>query len=188
MGRTTSTQRGASRGKTKTAASRGGSAGRNSATSRAPAAKRGSKSSARKVSSPRRIDLRPAGAWLPIAIVALVVVLGWQLYPAMRLQYQSARRAAGLEEQYRSLRSRQAALSAEVSELKTPQGVEKAAREKLGYTKTGENVYVVIPDGSTPSSGVATASTTADSSGSILQAVLDAIFGVSAEPTPGLEP
>jgi hypothetical protein len=120
--------------------------------------------------------------------VALVAVLGWGLYPAMRLQYQTARRAAGLEEQYRSLRDRNATLSAEVAELKTPEGVEKAAREKLGYTKTGENVYVVIPDGSTPSSGVATASTTADSSGSVLQAVLDAIFGVAPEPTPGLEP
>jgi hypothetical protein len=121
-------------------------------------------------------------------VVALVAVLGWQIYPAMRLQYQTARRAAGLEQQYRALRDRNSALSAEVAELKTPEGVEKAAREKLGYTKSGENVYVVIPDGSTAASDVTTGSTTADSGGSILQAVLDAIFGVAPEPTPGLEP
>jgi cell division protein FtsB len=142
----------------------------------------------RKASSPRRADLRSAGPWLPIAILALVAVLGWSLYPALRLQYQTSRRAAGLEEQYRSLRDRNAALSAEVAELKTPQGVEKAAREKLGYTKTGENVYVVIPDGSTAASGVTTASMAGAPADSILQTLLDAIFGVAQTASPGVEP
>jgi hypothetical protein len=113
--------------------------------------------------------------------VALVLVLGWALYPAMKLQYQTSRRAQGLEQQYASLRARNAALSAEVAALKTPQGVEKAAREKLGYAKTGENVLVVLPDGST---GTVTATAAASIAGtpdpSIVQTVLDAIFGVSA--------
>jgi cell division protein FtsB len=186
MGRTTSTQRGASRRKTRTAAPRGRSAGRTSATSRTSAV-RGSKASARKTSR-RRVDLRPAGPWVPVAAVALVAVLGFTLYPALKVQYQTARRAGTLEQQYQSLRDRNAALSAEVAELKTPKGVEKAAREKLGYTKTGENVYVVIPDGSAAASGATTASMTGAPDTSILQTVMDAIFGVSPPATRGVEP
>ena len=188
MGRTTSTQRGASRRTARTTVSRGGSARRSSVTSRTSAAKRGSKASPRKAPGPRRIDVRPAGPWVPIVAVALVAVLGWSLYPALKLQYQTSRRAAGFEQQYRSLRERNTALSAEVAELKTPAGVEKAAREKLGYTKTGENVYVVIPDGSIAASGVTTAPTTGASASSIVQTVLDAIFGVSTQASPGVEP
>lgn len=182
MGRTTSTQRGASRRTTSTTASRGGAARRGSAPSRSSTAKRGAKAPPRKVTTVRRAPLRPAGPWVPVAVLALVVVLGWALYPAMRLQYQTSRRAQGLEQQYASLRARNAALSAEVAALKTPQGVEKAAREKLGYAKTGENVLVVLPDGSTGT--IAATSTAASMTGtpdpSIVQTVLDALFGVSA--------
>jgi hypothetical protein len=103
----------------------------------------------------------------------------------MKLQYQTSRRAQGLEQQYASLRARNTALSAEVAALKTPEGVEKAAREKLGYTKTGENVYVVIPDGSIAASGVTTAPTTGASASSMVQTVLDAIFGVGSPASSG---
>ena len=188
MGRTSSTQRGASRRADRTTASRGGSTRRGGATSRTSAAKRGPKASSRAASKQRTKIPRPAGPWVPVAVVALVLVLGWALYPAMKLQYQSSRRAAGLEEQYRSLRERNAALSAEVAALKTPAGVEKAAREKLGYTKDGEHAYVVIPDGSTAASGVTTSSTALVSDPSVLQAVLDAIFGVSSATPAGVGP
>ena len=182
MGRTTSTQRGASRRTTSTAASRGGAARRGSTSSRPSTAKRSAKASPRKVTKTRSAPLRPAGPWVPVAVIALVLVFGWALYPAMKLQYQTSRRAQGLEQQYASLRARNAALSAEVAALKTPAGVEKAAREKLGYAKTGENVLVVLPDGSTGASSTTTtaASMTGTPVPSIIQTVLDAIFGVSA--------
>ena len=188
MARTTSTQRGASRRTASTTASRGGSARRGSGTSRTSTAKRGAKAPPRK--APRRKDLRPAGPWVPIAAVALVLVLGWALYPALKLQYQTARRAQGLEQQYQSLRARNAALSAEVAALQTPQGVEKAARDKLGYAKNGENVYVVLPDGSggTTTTAGAASSMTGAVDPSIVQTVLDAVFGVSSPATAGAKP
>jgi cell division protein FtsL len=136
----------------------------------------------------RRADLRPAGPWVPVVVAALVVVLGWSLYPAMKLQYQTARRASTLQQQYDSLRARQAQLKTEVAALQTPQGVEKAAREKLGYTKKGENVYVVIPDGANAASGTTGASVAGSAPTSIVQDVLDLIFGVSSPSSATLEP
>ena len=128
---------------------------------------------------------------MPIAIVALLVVLTWALYPALKIQYQASRRADGLEQQYESLKKRNDALRQQVAALKTPQGVEKAAREDLGYAKSGENVYVVIPSGQQTStlSGAPTvsAASVATPAPSLLQSVLDALFGV-AQPTTNIEP
>lgn len=192
MARTTSTQRGAS-SRTTTAKKKGGGA-RASATSRTGAAKRGGsgprKTAARSRSTATRksaLALRPAGPWVPVIILGLVVVLGWSLYPALKLQYQTSRRAAGLEAQYQTLKQRNQKLSAEVAALKTPAGVEKAARETLGYTKKGDNVYVIVPDGSGGTTTAAAASVAGEQS-SLIQTVLDAIFGISAPTSPGLEP
>jgi hypothetical protein len=87
---------------------------------------------------------------------------------------------AGLQQQYTSLKQRNQALRAQVAELKTPAGVEKAARVDLGYAKNGENVYVVMPSSSSSKSAGATraASTSATPGPSVVQTLLDAIFGV----------
>lgn len=187
MGRTTTTQRGASRRTDRTAASRGGPARRGGATSRTPAAKRGAKAAPRSKAKTRR-GARLAGPWMPVLVAGALVLAGWALYPAMRLQYQSARRAGTQQEQYEQLRTSRAALAAEVAALKTPEGVEKAAREKLGYTKNGENAYVVIPDGSAATSGTTAASMAGLADTTLLQDVLDAIFGVVPLSSPALEP
>ncbi len=66
-----------------------------------------------------------------------------------------------------------------MADLKTPEGVEKAARESLGLVLPGENVYVVVPsDPASQSSDVPADASPPDSSG-ILTALLDAVFGVS---------
>ncbi len=127
---------------------------------------------------------------MPVTIIALIAVLAWSLYPALRLQYQASRRMAGLEQQYDSLKKRNDSLRTQVAELKTPQGVEKAAREDLGYAKTGEHVYVVVPSGqstSTKTGDLSAASAVDTASPSLLQMVLDALFGV-AQPTSTVEP
>jgi cell division protein FtsL len=128
MARTTSTQRGASRRTTRSAS--GGKGGRGASVSRPRKGAGKARGRASAIHIPR-----PAGPWVPVTIVALVVVLAWSLYPAMRLQYQASRRMAGLEEQYDSLKKRNDALRKQVADLKTPEGVEKAAREDLGYAK-----------------------------------------------------
>lgn len=195
MARTKPTQPGASR-RTTTATGKKGGGARASTKSRNGASKSRAASGPRKpasrsrsaASKTRTPALRPAGPWVPVIVVGLVVVLGWSLYPALRLQYQTSRRAAGLQQQYEALRARNQTLSAEVADLKTPAGVEKAAREKLGYTKKGDNVYVVLPDGSTGATNAAVASVTGIAEPSFIQTVLDAIFGVKAPTSPALEP
>jgi len=112
-------------------------------------------------------------------------VLGWALYPALRLQYQTGRRVAGLEQQYDSLRQRNAQLRSQVADLQTPQGVEHEA-EKLGLAKQGEHVYVVVGAKPTTSPAEATASKTSDRSA--VQVILDAVFGVEEVLTPDSAP
>lgn len=193
MARTTSTQRGASRRTTRTAS--GGPVARGASSSRSkkkPAAT--SRASAPRTRPASRTSRRPAGPWVPVAIVALVAVLAWSLYPAMRLQYQASRRVDGLQAQYDTLKKRNDALRTQVAALKTPQGVEKAAREGLGYTKKGEHAYVVLPAGQATSTdaavgGASEASVAGTPQPSLLQVILDAIFGVEQPaPTSTVEP
>jgi cell division protein FtsB len=127
-----------------------------------------------------------------LAIVALVAVLAWALYPALRLEYQASRSLAGMNQQYASLKQRTSALRSQVAALKTPQGVEQAARQDLGYAKAGDNVYVVVPSGQATSTAagsanVAAASVAGTSLPSLLQSVLDAIFGVQ-QPSSSVAP
>jgi hypothetical protein len=124
--------------------------------------------------------------------VALVAVLAWALYPALRLEYQASRSLAGLDQQYASLKERTSALRSQVAALKTPQGVEQVARQDLGYAKSGDNVYVVVPSGQATSSGTGAAnasdaSVAGTSLPSLLQSLLDALFGVH-EPSAGVAP
>jgi hypothetical protein len=115
-------------------------------------------------------------------------VLVWSLYPALKLQYQTSRSLAGVEQQSAALKARNDALTAQVAALKTPQGVEIAAREALGYTKKGDHAYVVVsPTQPTSTAGVTAASAADTSSGSLLQVVLDAVFGVE-QPTSTVAP
>jgi cell division protein FtsB len=172
MSSRTTTQRGASRRSAPTAKTRKRSAPRRASSSRTPAR-----------AAARRAPARPAGRVIAIAVVAGILVLGWALYPALKLQYQTSRRVGGLEQQYQTLKKRNDALRAQVAELKTPAGVEQAARESLGYTKVGDHAYVVMPSAApTQASGVAAASTVGDGR-SLLQTVLDAIFGVAPAPS-----
>jgi cell division protein FtsB len=187
MARTTSTQRGASRRTTRTASSGPKSRGASTTRSRkAPVRKAAPRAAA--PSRKRSAARRPAGPWVPIAVVALVAVLGWALYPAMRIEYQASRRLAGVAQQYDSLKQRNAANQQEVAALKTPAGVEKAARENLGYAKSGDNVYIVVPEegtASAPGSGTGVSSASvAPQPPNLIQQFLDLIFGVEQPAAP----
>jgi hypothetical protein len=111
--------------------------------------------------------------------------LGWALYPALRLQYQTGRRVSGLEQQYDSLRKRNEQLRSQVADLQTPQGVEHEA-EKLGLAKRGEHVYVVV--GGKTTTGTAAAAGPGTGERSAIQVILDAVFGVEEVLTPDRAP
>jgi hypothetical protein len=107
-------------------------------------------------------------------------LLAWSMYPALKVQYETGRRLAGLERQYQDLADRNQVLRAQVADLKTPEGVEKAARENLGLVRPGENVYVVMDPSkdSGRASTAASATGAASDSGDMVTAFLDAIFGI----------
>ena len=182
MARTTSTQRGASRRTTRSASGGPARSGASASRSRKPPAPARGRTSASR-------SHKPAGPIIPIALVALLVLLAWALYPALRLQYQASRSLAGIEQQSAALKVRNAALKAQIADLKTPQGVEKAAREALGYAKKGDHAYVVVSGQSTPtaSAGISAASVTGPADASLWQLALDALFGVQ-QPTSTVEP
>jgi len=115
---------------------------------------------------------------LPIAIVVAVVLLGWFLYPTARLHYQEQRQLAKLEQQLTQVRQRNSQLKQDVQRLKTPEGIEAAARD-LGLAKKGEQVWVAVPTGkkavaTQTSSPVRTAEAAPDS----WTRVMDFLFGV----------
>jgi cell division protein FtsB len=98
------------------------------------------------------------------------------VYPALRVQSETSRRVGVLQAEYDTLRDKNVLLRAQVADLKTPEGVERAAREDLGLVLPGENVYVVVP--SAAASDPATAETaSADVSTDPLTALLDTLFG-----------
>ena len=97
---------------------------------------------------------------LRIVLVVLVLLLGWLQY---RLWFGTggAGEVAQLEDQVQQqarqnegLRERNAALAAEVADLKSPTGeaaVEERARSELGMIRPGETFYrVVDPAGRAP--------------------------------------
>lgn len=96
------------------------------------------------------------------------------MYPALKVQYEASRNVAGLEREYEDLKKRNQTLRREVEDLKTPQGVERVARETLGYTRPGENVYVVMPSGS----GTATQAVSPAAAPDPVTQFLDAIFSI----------
>ncbi|MCE5202797.1 MAG: septum formation initiator family protein [Actinomycetia bacterium] len=116
-----------------------------------------------------------------VTLIATFVVAVWMLYPVVRLQYQQQREKADLEQELAALKKRNADLRAQAERLKTPEGVEEAARESLGLVKQGEQMYVVTegeptsapsPDVSGKTRSVTTSET------SVWTDVLDVIFGV----------
>lgn len=115
--------------------------------------------------------------WVPLIVVAIVVAVGWTMWPALKLEYQTSRNYVGLQQQYKDLKTRNASMEAQVAELKTPQGVEKAARENLGFVKAGEHAYVVMQSGAPTATPSSVASAAADSRPA-WQVVLDLVFGV----------
>lgn len=147
------------------------------------AANRGSSSRGRPSSragvkhAPARRPQVSASPWVPVSVIALVVLLGWAMYPALKVQYQAGRQYAGLQSEYETLKQRNDKLRAQVADLKTPAGVERAARESLGFAKAGEHVYVVVPDKSRSTSATTNAAEATSAGADPITRVLDLIFG-----------
>lgn len=150
-------------------------AARSSATrtprSRSASARGAKRSPARSTSRTRGLDPRITAA----ALIASIVIAAWTVYPVLRLQYQQERERQTLEAELEGLKDRNAELRQQVEDLKTPEGVERLARETLGLARPGEAVYVVTGGMSAETS--VTAYGPAPDERPLGQRVLDAIFG-----------
>jgi cell division protein FtsB len=187
MPHATKQQRGASRSGSGASPAQGRRAGGPSARARPPSGRSTSTSprkprtasatsrAAAKVSARRRSSVSRS-IWTVATVLGAFALLVWAVYPALRVQSETSRRVGVLQAEYDTLRKKNVLLRAQVADLKTPEGVERAAREDLGLVLPGENVYVVVP--SAAASGPATAETAAaDVSTDPLTALLDTLFG-----------
>lgn len=102
-----------------------------------------------------------------------IVVAAWMIYPVLRLQYQQQRELQTLQAELDGLKDRNADLRQQIDELKTPEGVERVARESLGLVKPGEHAYVVTGG----MSAETTSAAEPDDGRTLGQRLLDAIFG-----------
>jgi cell division protein FtsL len=127
--------------------------------------------------APRRD--RPVGPLIPLVVIGVVAAVAWSMYTPLKVQYQASRDYFGLEREYDQLSRRNRLLRAEIAGLKTPEGVERKARESLGLAMPGENVYIVMPSqaaSSQPETKAAAGQNLAQAGP--LTVLLDAIFGV----------
>lgn len=185
MTRSTSTQRGASRRSASPTAKSG--SGKRGADARARASKPSRRTGS--VARTSRTQSGTSNPWVPFACVGIVIALGWVLYPALRLDYQASRDRAVHEAELQQLSKGNEKLAQEIDALKTPKGVEKEARESLGYAKSGEHVYVVMQPGQETSGAADLDVTRADLAGrSVVQVILDALFGVKQPAAATVEP
>lgn len=115
--------------------------------------------------------------WVAPALLSItIVVAAWMVYPVLRMQYQQERELQSLQAELDSLKTRNAALREQVDQLKTPEGVEQAARESLGMVKPGEQAYVVTGGAAEETSATVLADEEADPP--LWQQALDALFGL----------
>ncbi len=108
-------------------------------------------------------------------VLASIVVAAWMVYPVLRLQYQQQREVQSLEAELESVRSRNETLRSQVDELKTPEGIERLARDGLGLVKPGEQAYVVT--GGSIGEATTTVLPQQTEEPPLLLQALDAIFG-----------
>jgi hypothetical protein len=118
--------------------------------------------------------------YFPVILIVAVVLVGWYLYPVLRIHYAEQAEVARLEAQLSELQERNSGLRDQVEHLKTPEGVEAAARQSLGYVRPGENLYVVTVEGEDPAEAAVLADASADTGveGPLWQSVLDFVFGL----------
>jgi cell division protein FtsB len=117
-----------------------------------------------------------------VFVLVAALAMGAYLYPLIRMDYASQREVQHLESQLQSLQERNSELREDVDRLKTPQGVEEAARESLGMVKPGENACVVVGPSEEPTVDVMpeAETVTMEEPEPWWRRVLDGLFGVGS--------
>ena len=156
-----------------------GSGGKPAPRRRTGASKSGSTPAPARRSSSRG---RVPGNVLVWVVCAGLVLAAWWIYPVMRMHYIEQRNLATLQAQFASVQARNETLREQVRRLKTPAGIEQAARESLGLVRQGESAYVVVQEGAKTPTATATESlasppSSAPAAGDPVTVLLDGLFG-----------
>jgi cell division protein FtsB len=105
----------------------------------------------------------PILRWLALALLLVIVLLQLRLWTgqySMREAWRLDERVLKQREENERLQERNAALAADVEDLKTGQeAVEERARSELGMTKPGETFYQVIEPATPEAAAAAEAGT-----------------------------
>lgn len=97
----------------------------------------------------RRGHSRPLAVLLYAAFIGLL--LASYVAPLQQI-VESRSRIPELRQELRAVEAKNAAYRRQIGELSTPEGVERAARERYGMIRPGEKVYI-IPDASEDGDG-----------------------------------
>jgi cell division protein FtsB len=115
----------------------------------------------------------------PIALIVLFVIViilakaTWNMY-TKEAESRTYRNEA--QAQLDTVSASQSALSAQVAELETPEGVETAIRSQFLVAKPGEQVAVIVDGGSGNGNGVTdSGSSSSDSDGGVLVSTSSAV-------------
>jgi hypothetical protein len=113
-----------------------------------------------------------------------VFLIGAWLYPMVKLHYREQRQLSSIQAEYQAVKTRNATLRKQIQRLKTPQGIEQAARDSLGLVNKGENAYIVMEPGAkkpTDATPVTAPPLKASVATDPVTMLLDAVFGSSPD-------
>jgi cell division protein FtsB len=128
------------------------------------------------------------GIIVSVGLALCMVFAFWQMYPVLRDYYIASREHERLLAEYAAVLERNERVALQISNLKTPEGIEDRAREQFGWTKEGEQAVNItglsISDSSTAlPAAVSTSSIVAEASW--WTDFLDMVFNVQPpEPEP----
>jgi len=84
---------------------------------------------------------------IPLATVAVLVVIGFMYYAPLKILYREARQERVLREQLVAVQQYNATVKQEIVSLETTEGAEDYARSQLGLVKKGDHMVVVLQGG-----------------------------------------
>ncbi len=82
---------------------------------------------------------------LLVGVVAVILAAVWLFYPIYQVRMNQEQQLASVRREYARVRAENRSLRKRIAEIKSPEYIERYAREKLGLIKPGETAYVVLP-------------------------------------------
>jgi len=82
---------------------------------------------------------------LLVGVLSLTLAVAWLFYPTYLVRVEQERQLEAVRKQLALLERENDELRERIEEMKSPEYIERYAREKLALVKPGEKAYVVLP-------------------------------------------